>query len=103
MVDAVAAIPGVMAAGYLDHMALVPGGDDDDVFADATTDYRHTNRVANPINYTISPGNLAAAGTRLIAGRDLSFDDGGNRRSCDSGATATLVDPDGTLVRLIRN
>ncbi len=75
MLDAVASIPGVSAAGYISQVPLGLGGSDSDVFADATTDYRPTNEIADAMDYNISPGYLAAAGTRLIAGRDLTFDD----------------------------
>ena len=45
------------------------------VFTDSTTDYRPTNQVADAMNYNISPGYLGAAGTTLLAGRDLSLAD----------------------------
>jgi predicted permease len=75
MLDAVAAIPGVTAVGYSTHLPLSLGGGDSDVFADTTTDYRPTNQAADAMNYSISPGYLQAAGTRLIAGRDFAFSD----------------------------
>ena len=75
MIDAIRAIPGVSAAGYVDQIPLGLGGSDSGVFADATTDYRPTNQVADAMNYNISPGYLAAAQTHLIAGRDISYDD----------------------------
>jgi predicted permease len=75
MLDAVAAIPGVTAVGYIDQVPLALGGGDSDVFSDTTTDYRPTNLAADAMNYNISRGYLEAAGTRLIAGRDLGFSD----------------------------
>ncbi len=78
MIDAVAAIPGVTAAGYSDAVPLNLGAGDSVVFSDATSDYRPTNAVADAMNYTISPGYLDAAGTKLLAGRDLRFDDDKN-------------------------
>jgi predicted permease len=75
MLDAVSAIPGVTAVGYISQIPLGLGGGDSDVFADSTTDYRPTNEIADPMNYIISPGYLAAAGTPLLAGRDLTYDD----------------------------
>jgi predicted permease len=77
MLDAASAIPGVTAAGYISQVPLGLGGGDSDVFADSTTDYRPTNQITNSMNYNISPGYLAAAGTRLLAGRDFTFDDNG--------------------------
>ena len=75
MLDAIGAIPGVSAAGYISQIPLGLGGGDSFVYTDTTTDFRPTNFAADPMNYNISPGYLAAAQTRLIAGRDLSFDD----------------------------
>jgi predicted permease len=75
MLDAVAAIPGVTSVGYIDHLPLGLGGGDSDVFTDSTTDFRPTNAIADPMNYNISPGYLEAAGTRLLAGRDLTLQD----------------------------
>ena len=75
MLAAVSSIPGVTSAGYVSQIPLGLGGNDSDVFSDTTTDYRPTNEIADAMNYNISPGYLAAAGTRLLAGRDLSFDD----------------------------
>jgi predicted permease len=75
MMDSVAAIPGVTSVGYIDHLPLGVGGGDSGVYSDTTTDYRPTNIAAEAMNYDISPGYLQAAGTRLLAGRDLSMND----------------------------
>ena len=75
MVEAVGAIPGVTAAGYSNQLPLSLGGSDSDVYKDTTTDLRPTNAVADAMNYSISPGYLAAAGTALLAGRDLTMHD----------------------------
>ncbi len=75
MIDSAAAIPGVTAVGSTTTVPLSLGGGDSDVFADTTTDYRPTNSAADAMNYDISPGYLEAAGTRLLAGRDLKFSD----------------------------
>jgi len=75
MIDAVSAIPGVTAAGSISNIPLSLGGGDSDVFADTTSDYRPTNSIADAMDYNISPGYLEAAGTKLLAGRDLRFDD----------------------------
>jgi predicted permease len=76
MIDAVAAIPGVSAVGYTDNLPLGLGGSDSDVFPDTVTDFRPTNSAADSMTYRISPGYLEAAGTRLVAGRNLSLTDG---------------------------
>jgi predicted permease len=78
MLEAARGIPGVMAAGYADHLALSLGGGDSYVYTDGTTDFRPTNTAADAMNYHISPGYLEAAGTRLLAGRDLTLHDDKN-------------------------
>ncbi len=75
MMEAIAAIPGVSAVGYTNQIPLGLGGGDSYVYSDATTEYRPTNYAADAMDYNISPGYLAAAGTHLLAGRDLSFHD----------------------------
>ncbi len=75
MLDAVTAIPGVTVTGYVDQVPLGLGGSDSDVFSDTTSNFRPTNSIADAMDYNISPGYLAAAGTRLIAGRNLTLDD----------------------------
>jgi len=75
MIDAAAAIPGVTEVGYSDDLALSLGGSDSFVYTDATTDFRPTNEAADAMNYNISPGYLQAAGTRLLAGRNLTVHD----------------------------
>ena len=75
MMDAAAAIPGVTAVGYADNLALSLGGSDSYVYTDSTTDFRPTNEAADAMNYNISPGYLQAAGTGLLAGRNLTMQD----------------------------
>jgi predicted permease len=75
MLDALAAIPGVTSVGYVDQVPLGIGGSDSYVYTDATTDFRPTNYAADAMNYHVSPGYLQAAGTRLLAGRDLTVHD----------------------------
>lgn len=75
MIDAAAALPGVSATGMVSQIPLGLGGGDSYVFTDTTTDFRPTHEVADAMNYDISPGYLRAAGTRLLAGRDLTNSD----------------------------
>jgi predicted permease len=72
MLNATAAIPGVSAVGYINQPPLGLGGGDSYVYTDSTTDFRPTNFAADAMNYRISPGYFKAAGTRLLAGRDLT-------------------------------
>ncbi|HYK38325.1 ABC transporter permease [Alloacidobacterium sp.] len=76
--DAVAAIPGVTAAGYADGIPLNLGWRDSTVFADSTTDYRPSNGAADSMEYRISPGYFKAAATTLIAGRAFTWHDDKN-------------------------
>ena len=75
MVDAAAAIPGVTSAAYTNDIPLSLGGSDSYVYTDSTTDYRPTNYAADAMRYYISPGYLESAGTRLLAGRNLTVHD----------------------------
>ena len=78
MIDAAAAIPGVTSVGTVNEVPLSLGGSDSDVYKDNVTDFRPTNAAADAMNYRISPGYIQAAGTRLLAGRDLTFNDDKN-------------------------
>ena len=75
LLETAANIPGVSAVGMIDNIPLSLGGGDSYVYTDATTDFRPTNYAADAMNYRISPGYLEAAGTRLIAGRNLTLSD----------------------------
>jgi predicted permease len=75
MLESVAAIPGVTSVGYSSDLPLSLGGSDSYVYTDTTTDFRPSNYAADAMSYTISPGYLEAAGTRLLAGRDLTLHD----------------------------
>jgi ABC-type antimicrobial peptide transport system permease subunit len=75
ILQAVAAIPGVASAGLIDNVPLGLGAGDSYVYSDTTTDFRPTNYAADAMNYIASPGYMEAAGTKLLAGRDISFHD----------------------------
>ena len=75
MIDTAAALPGVTAVGYTSQIPLSLGGGDSFVYPAAPPDYRPTNYAADAMMYHVSPGYLLAAGTALLAGRDLTADD----------------------------
>ena len=75
MLEAAARIPGVTEVGYTDNLPLSLGGGDSFVYSDATTDFRPTNNAADAMDYVISPGYLSAAGSQLLAGRNLTMSD----------------------------
>jgi len=78
MREAVAAIPGVRAAGVIDNPPLVEGWTNTTVFTDQTTDLRPANAVAEVVIYAMSPEYFEAAGTRLLMGRNIDAHDDGN-------------------------
>jgi predicted permease len=75
LLDAVRNIPGVTAAGYADRVPLNIGWSDSSVFRDSTTDYKSSNKAADAMEYAVSPGYFAAAGTPIRAGRDVAWND----------------------------
>ncbi len=75
MLEESARIPGVSAVGTIDHPPLGVGGNSSSVYPQGTTDFRDSNSVLVAKYYSISPGYLKAAGTRLLAGRDFTWHD----------------------------
>jgi len=69
-------IPGVTAAGIINNVPLSGGVDDTDVYREGTTDLKPSNSVFDARYFSISPGYLTAAETRLLAGRDFTWADG---------------------------
>jgi predicted permease len=78
MIDALQTIPGVKSVGFVSEIPLGGGGASSDVFTEQTTDLRTSNAAANVQVFKISPEYLHAAGTSLLAGRGLSWQDDGN-------------------------
>ncbi len=76
ILEAAARIPGVTAAGVTDSLPLSGGGSNESIYRESTTDVRPANSIALGHYYNVSPGYLRAAGTRLLAGRDFTSDDG---------------------------
>jgi predicted permease len=78
MIDALQTIPGVKSVGFISQIPLGGGASTADVFTEQTTELRTSNAAANVQVYKISPEYLYAAGTSLLAGRGLSWQDDGN-------------------------
>jgi len=75
MIDALRSLPGVTAAGTLSKVPFTGGIRGIPVFPPGTTELTLNNSVLAPYRFTISPGYLEAAGTRLLRGRDVSWRD----------------------------
>jgi hypothetical protein len=65
----------VTAAGTLSKVPFTGGIRGIPVFPPGTTEFTLDNSVLAPYRFTISPGYLEAAGTRLLRGRDVSWRD----------------------------
>jgi predicted permease len=78
ILDEATRIPGITAAGTMNYAPLGGGDDDTVVYREGTTDLRPSNGVMDAEYFSISPGYLNAARTRLLAGRDFTWDDGPN-------------------------
>ncbi len=75
MIEAVRNLPGVPAVGTVNRVPFTGGLRGVPVFQPGTTEFILNNSVLAPYVYTISPGYLEAARTRLLGGRDFSWQD----------------------------
>lgn len=80
MIQALQTIPGVEHVGLVNNYAplIYAAGSRANVFKEEATDLRPVNAAAEPYRYDVSPEYFQAAGTTLLAGRDLSWNDGKN-------------------------
>jgi ABC-type antimicrobial peptide transport system permease subunit len=77
MIHALETIPGVERVGLVNNYAplLYAAGSRANVFKEETADLKPANAAARPYRYDISPEYFRAAGTALLAGRDLTGHD----------------------------
>jgi predicted permease len=75
MIEAVRNIPGVVAAGTVNRVPFNGGLRGVPIFQPGTTEFTLNNSVLAPYVFIISPGYLEAAGTRLLGGREFSWQD----------------------------
>lgn len=75
MIEAAAQIPGVTAAGTNRGAPLANCCSNTSVFRSGTTVFRSSEAAFYAIWFSISPGYLQAAGTRLLSGRDFTWHD----------------------------
>jgi predicted permease len=117
MLDAMASIPGVSSVGLVSVPPLQAACcAESNVFTDKTTDLTPSNVAATAIRFSISPEYLGAAGTPVLAGRNLTSHDDKNAprvamvnrvfASRIFGSTANVLDryykmDDGTRVQVV--
>src|SRR5579859_2423283 len=75
ILDAMRSIPGVTAAGIVSRTPIQGGMRGVPIFLPGTTDFTIKNSVLAPYVFSLSPGYLEAAGTRLLTGRDVGWQD----------------------------
>ena len=75
MIEAMRSIPGVTAAGTVSRTPFTGGLHGVPIFRPGTTEFKLNNSALAPYVFTVSPGYLEAAGTRLLGGRDVSWHD----------------------------
>jgi predicted permease len=93
LLETVSRLPGVRAAGYANTTPLKGDHSATDVFSQQTSDFRPSNRAFGANFFQVSPGYFAAAGTPLLAGRDVSF--------TDTAKTPAVVVVNQTFARLL--
>jgi predicted permease len=78
MIHALESIPGIQVVGLVNSYPplVYTAGDRANVFTEGTSDLKPSNAVIEPFSYGVSPGYFAAAGTNLLAGRNLTEQDG---------------------------
>jgi len=75
VVQAALNIPGITAAGSVNRTPMTGGLHGVPVFRPGAKDFKLSNSALAPYVFTMSPGYLSAAGTRLLSGRDVSWQD----------------------------
>jgi predicted permease len=75
MIEAARSIPGVTAVGTVSRTPMTGGLHGIPIYWPGTTEFRLKNSVLAVYVFMMSPGYLEAAGTRLQAGRDVSWHD----------------------------
>jgi predicted permease len=77
LMEALEEIPGVERVGLVNDFAplLYGSGARENVFLNEATDLRQANVALSPYRYNVSPGYFEAAGTSLLAGRGMAWND----------------------------
>jgi predicted permease len=75
MIEAARSVPGVTAAGAVKPVPMSSWMRDIPIYRPGTVEFRMDNYVLGTYAYRMSPGYLEAAGTRILSGRDVSWQD----------------------------
>ena len=75
ILDAASSIASVTAVGAVSRTPMTGGMHGVPIYRPGTAEFKLNNAVLAPYVFSMSPGYLEAAGTRLLAGRDLSWQD----------------------------
>lgn len=75
VIDALEHIPGTAAVGAVNRTPFTGGLHGVPIFPPGTTEFKLKNSVLSPYVFAMSPGYFAAAGTRLLQGRDIAWND----------------------------
>jgi predicted permease len=75
LIEVARSVPGVTAAGAVSPVPMSSWVRDIPIYPPGTVEFRMDNYVLATYAYRISPGYLEAADTRLLSGRDVSWQD----------------------------
>lgn len=75
IIEAARSVPGVTAAGAVKPVPMSSWMRDIPIYRPETVEFRMDNYVLATYAYRMSPGYLEAAGTRILSGRDVSWED----------------------------
>lgn len=79
IIDELKTVPGVTAVAYADNPPLATGSyNSAAIYSDEATELISKNAIAEPMVIKVSPEYFQAAGTTLLAGRNLSWHDDKN-------------------------
>ncbi|MGC2251020.1 MAG: FtsX-like permease family protein, partial [Acidobacteriaceae bacterium] len=74
LLDEVSRLPGVTAVAYANYTPLAPDYSNTYVYPPGTTTFKASNGISSSY-FKISPGYIQASGTRLLAGRQFTWND----------------------------